>query len=167
MGRTNPSRVIKTYDEMILLPTYEERLKYLSTSGTVGYETFGSMRYAVERFYLSPEWKRLRNEVILRDKGCDLACPDRPIQDFYERTKKGERRKRSEIIIHHLVPLTAEDLLNRSEYLLDPRYLVTTTHWTHNLIHYGVRKDLASFSSTPTERTPNDTTPWKKGGTNS
>lgn len=135
---------IKTYTELLSLSTYEERLKYLKIGGSVGVTTFGFDRYLNQDFYRSREWKRLRNEIFVRDLGCDLACEDRPIVGRY--------------MVHHINPISAEDIVHASDFLFNPEYLITVDPDTHNAIHYGVeRKGPASF----VERKPNDMCPWK------
>ena len=138
-------QMIRTYSELILLPTFEQRFRYLSLHGTVGKETFGFDRYVNQAFYASKEWKRIRDQVILRDNGCDLAV------DGYAIFGK--------ILIHHLNPVTVDDIAKQSEFLLNPEYLICTTHRTHNAIHYG---DESLLPSAPIERTRNDTCPWKR-----
>lgn len=135
---------IRTYSELIKLLTYEERYKYLQLKGTVGEETFGFDRYWNQNFYRSQEWKRIRDYVIIRDNGCDLAMEDRVIQ--------------GKIIIHHMNPISSRDIQNVSDYLMNPEYLICTTHQTHNAIHYG---DENLLMTNPIERTANDTCPWK------
>ena len=136
--------MLRTYSELITLPTFKERFQYLQLSGSVGVDTFGYDRYLNQLFYRSPEWKQLRHEIIVRDNGCDLAMDG---YDIYGR-----------IIIHHLNPLIKEDILNRSDYLLNPEFLVCTTHKTHNAIHYG---DESLLITEPIVRSRNDTCPWK------
>lgn len=135
---------IKTYLELIMIPTFEERFEYLKIGGRIGEQTFGSDRYYNQRFYRSSEWKRVRNEIILRDNGCDLGCPDRPIP--------------GKIIIHHLNPIIIDDIDLGSEYLLNPDYLICVSHNTHNALHYG---DKSLLPKDPVERRPYDTCPWK------
>lgn len=135
---------IKTYSELIMIPTFEERFEYLKIGGRIGEQTFGSDRYYNQRFYRSAEWKRVRNEIILRDNGCDLGCPDRPIP--------------GKIIIHHLNPIIIDDIDLGSEYLLNPDYLICVSHNTHNALHYG---DKSLLPKDPVERRPYDTCPWK------
>lgn len=135
---------IKTYSELIMIPTFEERFEYLKIGGRIGEQTFGSDRYYNQRFYRSAEWKRVRNEIILRDNGCDLGCPDRPIP--------------GKIIIHHLNPIIIDDIDLSSEYLLNPDYLICVSHNTHNALHYG---DKSLLPKDPVERRPYDTCPWK------
>ena len=139
-------RNIRTYDELIQLPTFEERYEYLKIGGVVGEETFGFDRYLNQIFYRSKEWLAIRNYVITRDNGCDLGVSDHEIV--------GDR-----IIIHHMNPITKEDILNRSEFLLDPKYLITTVKNTHDAIHYG-NKDL--LRSDLVERSKYDTCPWRQ-----
>lgn len=136
---------IKTYSELILLPTFEERYQYLRLSGTVGEETFGFDRYLNQIFYKSKEWKRIRNEVIIRDNGCDLGVPGREIY--------------GKILIHHMNPIRKDDILRRIEYLLDPEYLICTVKNTHDAIHYS---DEGLLIRMPKARTKNDTCPWRR-----
>lgn len=135
---------IRTYSKLILLPTFEERYDYLRLSGFVGKETFGFDRYLNQNFYRSPEWKRVRDFVIIRDNGCDLGIKDRIIH--------------GKIIIHHMNPICIDDIQTVSDFLLDPEYLICTAHQTHNAIHYGDEKLL---THNPIERRTNDTCPWK------
>lgn len=136
---------IRTYSELMAFSTYEERFRYLKLDGEVGKDTFGFDRWLNQVFYKSPEWKSVRNHVILRDMGCDLAIPDREI---YGR-----------ILIHHMNPITKEDVLNRTDLLLNPEYLICTSKLTHDAIHYG---DEDLLIKDPVVRRPNDTCPWKK-----
>lgn len=138
-------RNIKTYSELIALPTFEERFRYLRLKGAVGEDTFGFDRYLNQVFYRSAEWKRVRDQVIIRDNGCDLGIEGREI---YGR-----------ILIHHMNPITIKDIQSASEFLLNPDYLICVTHATHNAIHYG---DEHLLITAPIERTKNDTCPWKK-----
>lgn len=135
---------IKTYSELILLPTFEERFKYLQLNGRVGNDTFGFDRYINQNFYRSAEWKRIRDLVIMRDNGCDLALEG---YEIYGR-----------ILIHHMNPITVKDVELSTEYLMNPEYLICVTHNTHNAIHYG---DEKLINKGPIVRTKNDTCPWK------
>ena len=135
---------IKTYSELIALPTFEERYEYLRLNGRVGEDTFGFDRYLNQNFYRSAEWRRIRDRVIVRDNGCDLAIDDRIIY--------------GKILIHHMNPITDKDLFNLSDILLDPEYLICVSHNTHNAIHYGDGEQLVKD---PIVRTKNDTCPWK------
>lgn len=135
---------IKTFSELIEIPTFEERFEYLKLGGFVGEETFGFDRYLNQNFYRSYEWRQLRNQIIIRDNGCDLACEDR---DIFGR-----------VIIHHMNPITTDDLIHNSDFLMNPEYLICTTKQTHDAIHYG---DLNSLTQIPKERSPNDTIPWR------
>lgn len=135
---------IRTYSELIALPTFEERYRYLKLGDRVGEETFGFDRYLNQTFYRSPEWRALRDEIIVRDNGCDLAMEDREIF--------------GRILIHHMNPIRAEHILERSDYLLNPEFLICVTKTTHDAIHYG---DETSLITVPIERTRNDTCPWK------
>lgn len=136
---------IRTYSELIALPTFEERFEYLKLSGQVGKDTFGHDRYLNQVFYSSYEWRRLRDEIIIRDNGCDLGIPDRIIH--------------GKIYIHHLNPLGKDDILSRSEYLRNPEFLICTSFETHNAIHYG---DVNLLPRDPIERTQYDTCPWRR-----
>lgn len=137
---------IKTYSELITLPTFEERYRYLRLSGSVGKETFGFDRYMNQLFYQRSQlWKRIRDEVIIRDCGCDLGIEGREI---YGR-----------VLVHHMNPIGVDDLLHESDFLLNPEFLICTTHNTHNAIHYG---DENLLLRDPIERTKNDTCPWRR-----
>lgn len=138
--------IIRTYSELITLPTFEERYRYLRLGGRIGEETFGFDRYLNQAFYKSDEWLAIRDFVITRDMGCDLASPDREIPD-------GVR-----ILVHHINPITMDDIIHRSKYLLDPEYLISTIKNTHDAIHYG---DESILFSEPVERRKNDTCPWR------
>lgn len=138
-------RIIRTYSELIKLPTFKERFEYLKLGGTIGEETFGFDRYLNQMFYKSREWKKLRNDIIVRDNGCDLAMPDREIID-------------QTILIHHMNPITKEDILNMTEFVLNPEYLICTILNTHNAIHYG-NSDL--LYQEPIVRYKNDMCPWR------
>ena len=135
---------IRTYSELILLPTFEERYEYLRLDGRVGEETFGFDRWLNQTFYKSEEWLSMRDKIIVRDNGCDLGISGR---DIYSR-----------ILIHHMNPITKEDILRRSDILLNPEYLICVTPNTHRAIHYGNENLLMKA---PIERRPNDTCPWK------
>ena len=139
------SMMTKSYLEMIQLPTFEERYEYLKLGGLVGEETFGYDRYLNQVLYRSSEWKRFRRDIILRDNGCDLAC------DGYDIIGK--------ILIHHINPITIDDIMNRSSCLFDPNNVISTSLNTHNAIHYG---DAELLMTGPIERTKNDTCPWKQ-----
>ena len=138
--------MIRTYSELIRIPTFIERFEYLKLDGIVGEETFGFDRYLNQRFYRTPEWKRIRDEVIIRDNGCDLGSPDHPIPDGMK------------ILIHHLNPMSVKDLARREKWILDPEYLISTIKRTHDAIHYG---DESLLLLDPIERRPNDTCPWR------
>lgn len=137
---------IRTYSELKDIPTFEERYKYLKLSGTVGLDTFGFDRYLNQAFYKSPEYRKIRQEVILRDNGCDLGL------DGYEIFGK--------ILVHHMNPITKRDILDRSDYALNPEYLICVSHNTHNAIHYGDESLLQL--DIPIVRKPNDQAPWRK-----
>ena len=135
---------IRTYSELITFQTFKERYKYLRLRGFVGEETFGYDRYLNQVFYKSREWMDIRDYVIVRDNGCDLGIPGHEI--------------RERILIHHMNPITKEDILRRSDILLNPEYLICVTPNTHRAIHYGNSNLLIKD---PIERRPNDTCPWK------
>ena len=138
-------RAIKTYSELITLPTFEERFQYLKLNGVVGEELFGFDRYLNQAFYLSEEWKRFRRGIIIRDNGCDLGINDRAIGGM--------------IIIHHLNPIAKEDILSRNiDVLLNPENAICVSHLTHQAIHYG---DESLLITAPIERSKHDTCPWK------
>ena len=137
--------IIRTYSDLIQLPTFEERFRYLQLNSSVGKETFGFDRYLNQNFYRSVEWKRIRDKVIIRDNGCDLGIEDRLI---YGR-----------VIIHHMNPVTDRDIIDLTSFLLNPEYLICVSHNTHNAIHYG-NEDL--LMKGPVIRTKNDTCPWKQ-----
>lgn len=135
---------IKTYSELIALPTFEDRFEYLQLKGIVGQETFGFDRYLNQILYNSKEWKHLRNEIIVRDNGCDLALEGFEIH--------------GRILIHHINPITIDDVIKRREMVFDPENLICVTHNTHNAIHYG---DKSLLITGPIKRRANDTCPWK------
>lgn len=135
--------MIRTYKDLRTLETFEERFEYLKLGGNVGRETFGFDRYMNQRFYTSPQWKRVRNIVINRDNGCDLGVPGYEIFD--------------KVYIHHINPMRRDDLIHGSEDILDPEFLITTTHETHNAIHYGSADRLTKVY---TERQAGDTKLW-------
>lgn len=138
-------RSIKTYTELMEYETYEERVQYLLTSNKIGDDTFGSYRQLNQSFYRSKLWLQTRDRVIIRDNGNDLGLEDHPI--------------RGHIIVHHIDPITIEDIINRSSKLVSMNNLISVSESTHRMIHYGqVEKDPYKIY----ERTPNDTCPWKK-----
>ena len=137
--------MIRTYTELIQLPTFKERYDYLRLGAIVGQDTFGFDRYLNQRFYHSKEWQQIRRNVIIRDEGRDLAMPGYEIQNG--------------IYIHHMNPITTKDLNDVTEFLLNPEYLVCVTQQTHNAIHYG---DASLLPQLPVERRPNDTCPWRQ-----
>ena len=138
------TKIIRRYSELSTLITFEERFEYLKLDGIVGEETFGFDRYFNQRFYRSQRWKSVRDHVIIRDNGCDLGIEGFEIH--------------GRIIIHHMNPITIEDILNESPCLFDPEFLICVTHNTHNAIHYSDEKLLVTW---PVERRPNDTCPWR------
>lgn len=137
--------MIRTYSEMILLPTFIERFRYLQLGGQVGAETFGYDRYLNQTLYRTAEWKRFRREVIIRDNGCDLGCDDREIY--------------GKILVHHINPITADDIINRHSNVFNLDNVICVSLNTHNAIHYG---DEELLMLGPIERTKNDTCPWRR-----
>ena len=135
---------IRTYSNLITIPTFEERYNYLKLNGIVGKETFGYDRYLNQLLYRSSDWRSFRDRIIIRDNGCDLACEGFELQ--------------SRIIIHHIDPITVEDIINKHPKVFDPENVVSTSHNTHLAIHYG-DKNLISIG--PINRYKNDTCPWK------
>ena len=135
--------MVRTYQELCLLDTFEERYRYLSLKGFVGADTFGHDRYLNQRFYTSGQWKQVRAQVIVRDNGCDLGIQGREIFD--------------KVIIHHLNPMSVEDVALSDESIFDLNNLITTCHRTHNAIHYG---DESFLPSPLLERRPGDTKLW-------
>lgn len=136
--------IIKSYSKMLTFPTLEERFRYLELKGSVGKDTFGYDRYLNQILYHSGEWKSFRNNIIIRDNGCDLACEGHEIH--------------KRILVHHINPITVEDVLNRSPKVFDPENVVCVSHMTHNAIHYG---DENLLITAPIERSQNDTCPWR------
>lgn len=135
--------MVRTYSELVTIPQFQDRFNYLKLDGFVGEETFGDQRYVNQSFYRSTEWKEVRDYVISRDYGRDLAVPGREIHDM--------------VLVHHMNPLTTQDILNRNPDILDPEFLVCVSHDTHNAIHYGDRTKLVPVVL---ERTPGDTKLW-------
>lgn len=136
--------MIRTYSELMKLNTFKERFEYLKLGGVVGEETFGFDRYLNQMFYKTPEWQSVRDFVIVRDNGCDLGLEGYDIH--------------GKILIHHMNPITVDDIINRSEYALNPEYMISTQLSTHNAIHYG---DESLLPQDPIIRTKNDTCPWR------
>lgn len=137
------SSMIRTYLELRRLETFEERYKYLALRGVVGNSTFGFERYLNQRFYTSQQWRNLRHHIIVRDNGCDLGI------DGYEIHER--------VIIHHMNPMTVEQVIDGDIDILDPNLLITTTHKTHNAIHFG---DETLLPRRLTPREPGDTKLW-------
>ena len=136
--------MLKCYSELLQLTTFKERYEYLRLDGVVGEETFGFDRYLNQIFYNSQEWKDIRRKIIIRDNGCDLGIEGHEIY--------------GKILIHHMNPISVEDILKRSDFLLNPEYLISTILTTHNAIHYG---DESLLTTEPVVRSKNDTCPWK------
>lgn len=137
--------MIRTYSELSTLTSFKDRFRYLKLDGAVGEATFGFDRYLNQLFYRSQRWRKIRDEVIVRDCGCDLGIEGYEIYKY--------------AMIHHMNPITAKDIQDESEYLLNLEYLITTTQRTHNAIHYGDEDLLLTM---PVERTQNDTCPWRR-----
>lgn len=133
----------RSYSELRQLQTFDERFAYLSLRGEVGEATFGFDRWINQQFYRSREWMQVRDQVIIRDNGCDLGVPGYNI--------------RSRLLVHHMNPVTPEALISGEEWVLDPDFLITTTHRTHNAIHYG---DNSLLVKPPIDRRPGDTKLW-------
>lgn len=135
----------RCYSELITLPTFKERFEYLKLGGRIGRDTFGFDRYVNQQLYQrNPKWKSARDRVIIRDNGCDLGVEGHEIY--------------GKIIVHHMNPITMDDIINERDWIFDPEFLICTIHNTHNAIHYG---DEGLLIIAPTERRPNDTCPWK------
>lgn len=142
----DPEAPIRTYSELITLPTYIERFNYLKLGGRVGEDTFGFDRYLNQHVYQrDPRWKKARDLVIIRDNGCDLGIEGHEIY--------------GKILVHHMNPVTIEDILKERDWIYDPEFLISTMITTHNAIHYG---DENLLITAPTVRTPNDTCLWKR-----
>ena len=137
-------KIIKTYSELITLPTFEERYDYLKLNGRVGESTFGYDRYLNQILYTSKEWRRFRDTIIIRDNGCDLGC------EGFEFSGRAT--------VHHINPITVEDVINRSPKVFDPENVITVSDNTHKAIHYS---DSNLLIKGPVIRTRNDTCPWK------
>ena len=136
---------IRIYSELITLPTFEDRSAYLRLHGKVGEETYGFDRYLNQQFYKSKEWRSIRDRVITRDNGCDLGIEGREIH--------------GRVLIHHMNPITVDDILRRSDFLLNPEYLICVDKITHDAIHYS---DDNLLIKDPIERRKNDTCPWRQ-----
>ena len=138
---------IRTYSELIKLPTFFERYEYLKLGDRVGEETFGFDRYLNQKFYKSKEWRDIRNYIITRDSGCDLGILTREIPNGVK------------VLVHHMNPIRPSDIRFSTNYLANPEYLITTIKRTHDAIHFG--DDNLLFEEAPIVRLPNDTCPWK------
>lgn len=138
--------MIRSYSELIKLPTFEERFDYLKLGGSVGQSTFGYDRYLNQQFYTSGKWRKFRDEIIARDMGCDLGV-------------EGYEINGQPVLIHHINPLKRNDIVDRSPYLMDPDNVITTTYRTHRAIHYG---DKSQIFTGLVERSANDTCPWRQ-----
>lgn len=136
--------MIRTYEELVKMASFEDRFNYLKLDGKVGNDTFGFDRYLNQRFYRSSEWRRVRREIIIRDDGYDLGIRDRPIV--------------GRVYIHHMNPISSDDIIHSSDFLLNPNYLISVSLDTHNALHYG---DISLIEHKVVERKPNDTCPWR------
>lgn len=134
---------IRSYSEMSSLQTFDERFDYLKLGGGVGKSTFGFDRYINQQFYTSREWQDVRRYVILRDEGCDLGVVGYEIH--------------TQLLIHHINPMLVDDIIHHAEWIIDPEFLITTTHNTHNAIHYGTDKP---YPKVVIHRSPQDTKLW-------
>ena len=142
------SQLIRTYTELIQLPTFIERFRYLKLGGKVGEDTFGWERYLNQHFYTSTEWRNFRRQIIIRDRGCDLGVDGHEYAD-------------NEIVfIHHLNPIDSKDILNQTEFLMNPEYVISCRKRTHDAIHYGDESAVLPFEMV--YRSPNDTCPWRR-----
>ena len=135
---------VKSYSELIIIPTFEERYRYLRLEGKVGEETFGYDRYLNQILYNSREWRSFRDDIIIRDNGCDLGCEGFELH--------------GRIIVHHINPITVEDVINRRPMVFDPENVICVSHNTHQAIHYG---DESLLLLLPNARSKNDTCPWR------
>jgi hypothetical protein len=136
--------ITRTYSELVRFPTFEERFEYLRLGGGVGRATFGFDRHINQRFYMSVEWERIRDFVVVRDNGFDLGVPGYEIHEAP--------------LVHHMNPMTVDDILRHEDWILDPEFLITTCQRTHNEIHYGGRKK--NQPKVVAQRTPHDTRLW-------
>lgn len=139
-------QIKRTYSELITISSFIDRYRYLRLGGKAGEVTFGNERYLNQMLYKSPEWKKFRREIILRDNGCDLGCEGFEIRGL--------------IIIHHINPITVDDIVNRNKCVFDDNNVISVSTMTHNAIHYG-DEDLLMVNEI-VERRPNDTVPWRK-----
>lgn len=135
--------MIRTYSDLSRIDTFEERYIYLALHGEVAYSTFGFDRYINQKFYTSSQWRHVRRQVILRDEGCDLGIPGYEIHN--------------RLVIHHMNPMTFDDIAHGDPSVVDPEFLITTTHQTHNAIHYG---DAKMLPKPHVDRRPGDTKLW-------
>lgn len=138
---------MRTYSELISIPSYEARFDYLKCPGSIGEDTFGGYRVLNQDFYTSKEWRDFRNFIIARDNGCDMAYPGEEIGGI--------------IVIHHINPILPQDLIHHHTCILDPENAVCVSKFTHDMIHYGSKEDFLR-TVTFVERRPNDTIPWRK-----
>ena len=146
MTMTKMNQKIRTYSELVELKTFKERYEYLKLGGKVGEETFGFDRYLNQMFYKSKEWQAIRRDIIIRDNGCDLGIPGYEIIE-------------ANIVIHHMNPITKKDILYKTDFLLNPEYLISTIKRTHDGIHYGTDEEMLNYE--PIVRSKNDTCPWR------
>lgn len=135
----------KSYTELMSIPSFDDRYRYLKLNGVLGKETFGDQRYLNQMLYSSDIWKKTRRQIVLRDDGFDLAHQDYPIGGY--------------IYVHHINPITPDDILEQRPIVFDPENLISTSYDTHSAIHYGF--NMASPRESLVVRKPNDTCPWK------
>lgn len=147
---TKKNTMIRTYSELITIPTFEERFRYLKLGGRVGEETFGFDRYLNQKFYTSDKWRRVRDHVIIRDTGNNDYCQDLGMP--YDYNIPGL------VLVHHMNPVDVEDILMMKDYIFDPEFLISTMKSTHDAIHYG---DESLLYKPPIERSRHDTCPWR------
>lgn len=141
------TQLIRSYTELMQIPTFLERFRYLKLGGQIGNETFGWERYLNQNFYNSYEWRQFRRSIIVRDKGCDLADPGHPFGPD------------EMVFIHHINPIEPTDIVNQSRYLMDPENVISVRKKTHDAIHYGDESLILEYEAIT--RSPNDTCPWK------
>lgn len=140
---------IRTYSELIQLPTYEERFNYLKLNGVIGQDTFGALssRWMNQQFYKSREWQDIKRSIIIRDNACDMGLLNYEIPNA------------TKILVHHMNPITEEDILEHTDFLVDPEYLICVSFDTHNAIHFG-DINVSRIARDPVQRRPGDQCPW-------
>lgn len=149
-------KIIRSYSELITIPKFLDRYEYLRIGGEVGAATFGYDRYLNQILYTSDKWRRFRRDIIIRDEGRDLACEGFEIGGYYDRAS--DKHKPGFVIVHHINPITVQDVLDHNPMVFDPDNVVCTSRNTHNAIHYG---DASLLVTAPVERSQNDMCPWR------